>query len=93
MENKENETITLDEVIKTVANMKKHWGNRILYVRMTHEFYDHLMSQRKHLFVKEGFEVNQILGITIIKVKNGKLRSFYDDSKGDWDMTPTGARA
>ena len=93
MEDKENETITLEEFITIIRNAKKFYGNRITYIRMTDEFYNHLMSQLESWHIQHNLEVNNLLGITVIKIPNGKLHEFYRCSKADWDMTPIGARA
>ena len=92
MKDKKNETITLEEFIEIVESMKKHYGSRITYIRMTEEFYNYLMSQRKYIFIENRFEVNNILGITVIKVPNGKLESFYNCKKIDWEIIPSGTK-
>ena len=89
MKDKENETITIKKFIEILENMLKHFGNRITYIRMTEEFYNHLFIQSEHL---NGTSLNHILGITIIKIPNGKLEGFYNGGLVDWEIIPIGTK-
>lgn len=83
MEKKENENMTIRKFIEIVENIIRHYSNRVIYVRMTDEFYNHLFVQTEQI---SGASLNHILGITIIKVQNGKLRSMPKMGLDDWEI-------
>ena len=72
---KENSKISLDEFIKIVNDMKKHFGKRIQRIEMSDEFFNHLMLQMPQWAINNSMEVNNIVGVTINKYQNGKLIS------------------
>ena len=87
---KENKEMTLDNFIKIINQLQRSLKERrkvgIRYIRMTNEFYNHLLSQMKYINIKQGFEINHILGITIYKVPNGKLRTMPRMGKDDYEI-------
>lgn len=81
MEIKENETITLEEFIKIVANQRR-CRPHTAYITMTKEFFNHLQLQSSNIPTDNP---STILGLKIIKLANGKCE-WHNGKKVDWDI-------